>query len=162
MIPSKPTERPNAGYETTDAPTVPIWIVAAGMVVTVALVIAVVSFLFARLHRRDVAAQERTGIERVTKSVADSRPQFPEPRLQVAPQVDLAAMRTREDAELHTYGWLDRANGVVRLPIERAMDLVAQRGLPVQGDPNAPKPTRTPLDMQQTRPFQREPVKEPK
>ena len=157
---SNPDDRGNPGYETSDVHTGLVWIVAAGLVVSVALVMVGINLMFAYLHRRDLARQQRTGIDRVTEAVARSRAQFPEPRLQVAPQVDLAAMRAREDAELNSYGWVDRQAGVVRLPIERAMDLLAQRGLPVRGDPNAPKATRTPLDMQQTRPLQREPVKE--
>jgi len=54
----------------------------------------------------------------------------PAPRLQVAPSVDLEQMRAREDEALTTYGWVDREAGTVRIPIERAMDLLAERGLP--------------------------------
>jgi hypothetical protein len=160
MTTSKPNERSNAGYETTDAEARPIWISAGGLVVTVALVVLGISLMFAWLHERDLANQQRTRVERVTAAVAETRPQFPEPRLQVAPQVDLATLRAREDEELKTYGWVDRKAGVVRIPIERAMDLLVSKGLPVRGDPNAPKPTLTPLDMQQTRPLQRQPVPE--
>jgi len=39
-------------------------------------------------------------------------------------------LRVQEDAALHSYGWVDRSAGTVRIPIERAMDLVAARGLP--------------------------------
>jgi hypothetical protein len=56
----------------------------------------------------------------------------PEPRLQTAPREDLAALRTREDEILRTYGWVDRNGGVVRIPIERAMELTLQRGLPAR------------------------------
>jgi hypothetical protein len=49
----------------------------------------------------------------------------PEPRLQTTPAEDLAEMRAREEATLHGYGWGDRVAGVVRIPIERAMELVA-------------------------------------
>jgi len=41
-------------------------------------------------------------------------------------------IRAAEDRELNEYGWADKAHGVVRLPIERAMDLVVQRGLPAR------------------------------
>jgi hypothetical protein len=57
---------------------------------------------------------------------------FPEPRLQLAPREDLRALRAWEEAALNSYGWIDRTAGVVRLPIERAMDLIVQRGLPVR------------------------------
>jgi len=155
-------EKPNPGYETSDARTGLIWIVAVAVVICVALSVFASDFLFRLLHHRDTTSQQRSEMERVTQSISGSQATFPEPRLQIAPQLDLAAMRAREEAELHSYGWIDRKAGVVRLPIDRAMELMVQRGLPVRGDPNAPKPTRTPLDMQQARPLQRDSTPSPK
>lgn len=57
---------------------------------------------------------------------------FGSPHLQVDPHDDLVALRAREDTELNSYGWVDRSNGIVRLPIERAMDWLLERGLPVR------------------------------
>jgi hypothetical protein len=54
----------------------------------------------------------------------------PEPRLQPAPVADLQAIRAAEDQVLNSYGWVDSQKGVVRIPIARAIDLLAQRGLP--------------------------------
>jgi len=56
----------------------------------------------------------------------------PPPRLQVAPERDLQALRQREEERLNTYGWIDREAGVVRIPIERAMELLLERGVPVR------------------------------
>ncbi len=56
----------------------------------------------------------------------------PPPRLQVAPEVDLQAVRQREEERLQSYGWIDREAGVVRIPIERAMELLLKRGVPVR------------------------------
>ena len=39
---------------------------------------------------------------------------------------DLRSLRAREDGELHSYGYVDKTRGVVRIPIERAMDLLAR------------------------------------
>jgi hypothetical protein len=50
----------------------------------------------------------------------------PEPRLQETPALDLATLRNREQERLSTYGWIDRQAGVVHIPIERAMELVAR------------------------------------
>jgi hypothetical protein len=50
----------------------------------------------------------------------------------VDPQIDLLQKRAQEDAVLNSYGWVDRANGTVRIPIERAIELTAERGLPVR------------------------------
>ncbi len=71
--------------------------------------------------------------------LASDRPRLPpQPRLQSNPIEDLQRLHAREDAILHRYGWVDRQAGVVQIPIERAMDLVAadaaaaSKGTPAQ------------------------------
>ena len=59
----------------------------------------------------------------------------PEPNLQEAPAADLKRFRESEDQILQTYGWVDRQKGIVGLPIDRAIDLLAQRGLPARQEP---------------------------
>jgi len=54
----------------------------------------------------------------------------PEPRLQTDPRQDLADLRARENETLTTYGWVDRNAGVVRIPIDEAIRLTLDRGLP--------------------------------
>ena len=54
----------------------------------------------------------------------------PEPRLQEQPTADINALRAKEDAILTSYGWVDGEAGIVRIPIEEAMRLVAERGVP--------------------------------
>jgi hypothetical protein len=54
----------------------------------------------------------------------------PEPRLQTDPKGDLQELRTQGDRILNSYGWVDKNAGVARIPIEEAMKLVVQRGLP--------------------------------
>jgi hypothetical protein len=46
--------------------------------------------------------------------------------------LELKAVRDAEDQRLATYGWVDQAKGVVRIPIDRAIDLLSQRGLPAR------------------------------
>jgi len=70
---------------------------------------------------------------------------FPPPRLQTQPTEDLAKMQTRDNAELNSYGWMDRRNEIVRIPIDRAMHLIVERGLPNDGV------GQTPLSMMQAR-----------
>ncbi len=46
---------------------------------------------------------------------------------QLAPVAeDLRNLRAREESELHSYRFIDRGRGSVRLPIERAMELFAR------------------------------------
>jgi hypothetical protein len=57
---------------------------------------------------------------------------FPTPRLQTDNgDLDTAELHAREDLLLDHYSWIDRASGKIRIPIARAMQLVAQGGLPV-------------------------------
>ena len=46
---------------------------------------------------------------------------------------NLADLHRHEHEMLTTYGWMDRNAGIVRLPIERAKELILERGLPVRG-----------------------------
>jgi hypothetical protein len=63
---------------------------------------------------------------------ADSRGQYPGPALQPDPEQDLLALRRRESTRLHQYGWIDRRARVAHIPIDRAIDLVLERGLPTR------------------------------
>jgi hypothetical protein len=49
------------------------------------------------------------------------------------PVTDLADMRAAEQRVLTSYGWVDPQKGVVHIPIDEAMKLTLQQGLPVQG-----------------------------
>jgi hypothetical protein len=62
----------------------------------------------------------------------------PTPRLQPAPRRDFNQMRAAEDEIITEYAWVDPDQGIVRIPIDRAMDLIAQRGLPVRAEPHIP------------------------
>jgi len=54
----------------------------------------------------------------------------PEPRLEKTPVLDLRELREAEDHALDRYAWVDPNKGVVRIPVSRAIDILAQRGLP--------------------------------
>jgi hypothetical protein len=58
------------------------------------------------------------------------QPLPPTPRLQADPRGDLLELQETEDRLLTTYGWVDRNAGVVRIPIDQAMRLTVERGLP--------------------------------
>jgi hypothetical protein len=56
----------------------------------------------------------------------------PEPRLQANPRGELRDLRAAEDQLLTSYGWVDRDAGIIRIPIDVAMRLTVQRGLPTR------------------------------
>jgi hypothetical protein len=90
----------------------------------------------------DRAAKSDTPVSPVA-----SRTQVPPgPRLQASAATDMRSFRAHEDSLLNGYGWVDKGTGVARIPIGRAIDIVAQRGLPVRaGGMNADAAT-TPAD----------------
>jgi len=59
----------------------------------------------------------------------------PEPRLQTDPRQDLADLRAKEDEVLGSYGWVDKNAGLVRIPIDAAVKLTLERGLPARTEP---------------------------
>jgi hypothetical protein len=70
-------------------------------------------------------AQEQQQLQQLTQT-------FPTPRLQRDDgNQDLLDLHAREDLLLGHFSWVDRSQGKVRIPIDRAMELIAQRGLPV-------------------------------
>jgi hypothetical protein len=56
---------------------------------------------------------------------------FPQPRLEENERTQLRAFIEDQDRKLATYDWVDKDRGTVRIPIDRAMELIEQRGLPV-------------------------------
>jgi hypothetical protein len=62
----------------------------------------------------------------------NSRMLPPAPRLQVDPAVDLDQVRQSQNEMLNSYGWADKATGKVRVPIDRAMDMLIERKLPAR------------------------------
>jgi hypothetical protein len=56
---------------------------------------------------------------------------FPKPVLEYSERTQFIQELAKEDNTLESYDWVDQSSGIVRIPIEQAMDLVAQRGLSV-------------------------------
>ena len=113
----------HGGHETRDVALRPVVWSALGLAALVPLAIVLMLLLFgffaARESTRSPLASPLAG--------AYGRPAPPEPRLQADPRGDLRALRAAEDVLLHTYGWVDREQGVVKVPIERAMELLVAR-----------------------------------
>ena len=61
---------------------------------------------------------------------------FPSPQLEIDERTQLNKIRLNEEETLASYGYIDQKAGIVRIPIERAMDLIAERGLPVRSQSN--------------------------
>jgi len=113
-------------YERSDAKTGPLWV--GGIVL--ALLIAVSMWASLRI---DQGLTEGITATHTANPVSDLR-QAPEtPLLQAVPAAELERHRRAEEAALHApASWIDPVNGIVRLPIEEAMQKVLAEGLPVR------------------------------
>ena len=67
--------------------------------------------------------------QREKTAEADLSQVSPDDRWQYSPEgraAKLQELRAGEQTELTTYGWIDQKSGVIRLPIDRAMELTVQ------------------------------------
>jgi hypothetical protein len=104
-----------------------------GIVVFVVVLIVVAVLIHGAvwvLYRQFEKAASRPATVEFPLATGAMRRLPPEPRLQTDPRDDLTNMRRSEDEVLQSYGWIDRNAGTVRIPIEQAMKLTAERGLP--------------------------------
>lgn len=76
-----------------------------------------------------------TGVDPQTMTARQIQDQiqktFAKPVLEYSERTQFTEEVEKQDKALESYDWVDQKNGIVRIPIEQAMDRVAQRGLPV-------------------------------
>ena len=118
---------PKRGHEKRDISIRGILMFGGILVITTGVVLLLMAWMFHYFAGLEMKADVPPS------PLAETRRPPPEPRLQVLPADDLKAMRAAEDAQLNDYGWVNRQTGIVRIPINRAIELLAERGLPVRG-----------------------------
>ena len=133
------------GYEHEDLnPKGPFYFMAG--LVLLALVIYLIAFGIYRFldsydHAHQPPLSPMATPEADTRVVTHEETQtFPQPRLEVNERTQLRSFIEDQDRKLATYDWVDKDKGIVRIPIDRAMELIAKRGLPVhpEGSSSAP------------------------
>jgi hypothetical protein len=125
-------------FEREDLGAKPILIFLLGLVIGCVLVALVLRGLYSYLDRYENRHQPVES-PLVQQTTADTRivekgdiNKFPQPRLESGETTEINAFRTQEEQTLNSYGWVDQQAGVARIPINRAMALLAQRGLPTK------------------------------
>jgi len=130
---SGPADNPEVHHEESDVNIRAIFGFGGGLMAVAVVVLLVIYVLFGFFDGRERAT---VPAEYPLAAQADKVP--PEPRLQEHPREDLSELRAREDEILSSYGWVDRNAGVVRIPIDAAMKLTLERGLPARAE-NEPR-----------------------
>jgi hypothetical protein len=118
-------KHPHIGHETTD---VNVWAVGKFAIGLVVVCVVSIALLFGLL--KFFQSREETSVA----NTVEPTKLFPQPQLQKTPIPDLKAIHAEEDKLLNGYAWVDQPKGVVRIPVDRAIEVLAQRGLPTRGE----------------------------
>jgi len=123
------------GYERRDTQVKTLAMLLAVLLAATLVVLALMKALFGHFASQEDRRQPAPSTLAGTPSSVP-----PEPRLQNTPFDELRRMRTEEDAALASYGWVDRRAGIVRIPIEQALEIAAQGGEAGEAAPKSPTP----------------------
>ncbi len=138
---SEPVKRPEhlgRGYEDSDVSVGRLFAFAAGVVGLIVLGVLGSAAVFHFFVSHQPLGPPASPFENV-------RTMPPEPRLQTTAPLDLKRYRSDQDKILQQYGWVDPQASIVRIPVDRAMDLLLQKGYPVRGSsPAEGGPANTP------------------
>jgi hypothetical protein len=127
--------QPNGGFEREDLGAKPIiafiiTVVVGGIFVYYAIW-GMFHFLDKQITKDDHSRSPLVQVQTDTRSIqAEQIKVFPEPRLEDNERTEINDTRYAEEQRLNSSGWVDQSAGVAHIPIERAMQLIAQRGLP--------------------------------
>jgi hypothetical protein len=119
-----------SGHEHTDA-DVRLIVQFGGWLLAAAVIVHIVMWLTFAVF---VDLRENTGPAEFPLAIDQGRRLPAGPRLQAQPANEIYDFRRRETALLEGYSWVDKAAGTVRIPIEEAMRLTVERGLPSRAD----------------------------
>ena len=127
-----------AEFEREDLGAKPVILFLVGLTVGCLLVALALKGMYSYLDAKEARHQPAPNplVQQTTKDMRAVTPgditKFPQPRLETNEQREITSFRMQEEQTLHSYGWVDQSTGVVRIPIDRAMELLAQRGLPTR------------------------------
>ena len=125
-------ENPDVRYEVADANIRQVVFAGIGLAVATAIACFAMYFLFNLLKQSGGPAQ-------TVNPMAPPRTLPPEPRVEEKPWMQHVNVLTKDDQILNTYGWTNKGAGLVRIPIDKAMDIVVQHGLPAVAPGQTPQ-----------------------
>jgi len=134
---SQAVKHPQRGYEDSEVSLGRLFAFAAGVAGLVVFGVVASAVVFHFFVRHQPLGPPASPFE-------DVRQLPPEPRLQTEAPEDLDQYRAEQEKVFKTYGWVDSEGGVVRIPVDRAMDILLAKGFPLRGNsrgaPNPAKP----------------------
>ena len=128
-------QNPEVSFEPEDIEARPIIIGLIGLGLSCIAFYFVVLWMYGFLNRYQATHQAPISplatVEKDTHHVTKAEVEnFPEPRLEENERDQLDGVRIHEEERLNSYGWVDQSAGTVHIPIERAMELMVEQGVP--------------------------------
>jgi hypothetical protein len=130
------TAQPVAGYEQPAVNLGRIIVWAIGLIVGIGVVLVIATIMLLIFASPTISISVPPPGVAINQAVPTPLP--PPPNLETTPGQSSEFVRSREESQLTTYGYLDRSKGIVRIPIDQAINLVAQRGLPTRPNGQIP------------------------
>ena len=121
-------ENPEVVHEESDVNVRAVFGFGGGLVVLAIVVHLFLWWLLGAYNRQ----AERSQTQTYPLAAGQQEQLPPAPRLQDNPQRDMRDLRAKQEALLKGYAWVDRDAGIARIPVEEAMRLIVQRGLPTK------------------------------
>lgn len=114
----------NPGYEVSDVETQPIWRFLGYL-------FAITFVSMGLMYGMFVALKSYNEAQDLAPTTMEQQRVLPSgTRLQVNEPLDLKTYRDKEAKAISSYAWEDKSVKVVRIPVARAMEIVAEKGLP--------------------------------
>ena len=153
MATDVPAEVKELGFEPTDVSTRGFlyFLLITGILLVITCLVMI--GLFSRYRKTDVP------IPTVAQPFHDFRVLTPPPRIQTAPANDIIEYRQAQERLLNSWGWIDQKQGIARIPINRAMQLLLRQGLPTEDQTNAAPPANAEAATDQGRATKASPQK---
>jgi hypothetical protein len=130
--PNPPVDR-GPGYETRDAYIPGLLQFAFWMALVLAVTLIGMKFTFNYFKETEPLGPTASPMVKETDRMLP-----PSPRLQVQPHLELEEYCEGQEQEVNSYGWVNQQSGVVRIPVDTAMDLILARGLPARAASDVP------------------------
>jgi hypothetical protein len=138
----EPNKHDGAAFEREDLSAKPIFSFLIGLALICVLAYFMLRVMYGLLDAREkthqppqnplVAVKPEAGKPTTEETRSEIKNDFSEPRLEDDERGQLNNVTTPQDQRLASYGWVDEKAGIVHIPIERAIQLTAQRGLPTR------------------------------
>ncbi len=138
-LPLEQVRHPETMYDRTDLSARGIFMFLVSLAATCLVILLIAWGLMRYFAQQPLSQVPRTAaIVTPTRQISptgDPAQRFPAPQLQPDPVADLNKFRTSLEERLNSYGWVDKNTGIAHIPIEKAIEMMSQNGLPARPAP---------------------------